>query len=66
MSNYNVGDTFECGNSQYKIVGFTDSNKSAYVQNVNYPNIQRTARIGKFFGTPKMRINGVVFWKITN
>lgn len=65
MENYNVGDVFECGYSQYKIVGFTDSKKSAYVQNVKRPDIQRTARIGKFFGTPKMRINGVVYWKIT-
>lgn len=70
---YNVGDIFKKGNDYgvvnnsneiYKIVGFTDSKKSVYVEHIDNNNIQYTCRIGKYFGTPKIKINESVFWKI--
>tara|TARA_R100000742_G_C4193492_1_gene24813 strand:- start:290 stop:538 length:249 start_codon:yes stop_codon:yes gene_type:complete len=73
IQNYEVGDTFKKGNDYgviknsneiYKITGFTDSKKSAYVQKYDNKEVQHTVRIGKYFGKPKIKIDEVIFWKI--
>lgn len=63
MERYNIGDVFERGYRAYKVIGFTKSKKSVYVQDVNNKNIKRTVRTNKHFGTPKLKIDGAVCWK---
>ena len=62
LKRYNKGDITR-KNRAFKVIGFTKSKKSVYVQDVNNINIKRTCRANKYFGTPKLKIDGVVFWK---
>ena len=63
LKRYNLGDVFSRKHTAYKVIGFTKSKKSVYVENINNENIKRTCRTNKFFGTPKLKIDGVVYTK---
>jgi hypothetical protein len=64
MQNYKVNDIFKRGEQMFKVIAFTNSKKSIYVEDINNKNIQHTCRINKYFGKPKIKINGAIYTKI--
>lgn len=48
LKRYNIGDVFVKKHTAFKVIGFTKSKKSVYVENVNNKNIKRTCRTNKF------------------